>query len=253
MLITYKNHPVLEKIKTGKMGAIAYSPVDEYEIRKHGNTFQKFFNAEVSFYQKKIQIVSNPFADAMMLAFPKMLQSELIKKVETQSGTLLMGKAAFCYNIINSGGPDFCVNLIVFEGNALMAFISFSARSGEWTWATEKYKILFKGEVFSRLCQLLLVYVNFLKYAPVEIKHIGANKKVKDFHGKYCNQTDLPIEIMDSTWFTTLVKSEGFKVRGHFRLQNVGPELSQKRLVWVTEHEKQGYVRNFKRPINIDE
>lgn len=36
---------------------------------------------------------------------------------------------------------------------------------------------------------------------------------------KLRNNIPFDVKIMDSTWFTTICRNEGFKVRGHFRLQ----------------------------------
>jgi hypothetical protein len=64
---------------------------------------------------------------------------------------------------------------------------------------------------------------------------------------KYVNETALPIEILDSTWFTTIVRSEGFSVGaetgGFFRWQRFGPGSSQRKIIWVAPFEKKGYTR----------
>lgn len=49
---------------------------------------------------------------------------------------------------------------------------------------------------------------------------------------------------MDSKWFTNLVKSDGFKVRGHFRFQPKKKDgVWTKELIWINEFEKSGYNR----------
>ena len=109
-----------------------------------------------------------------------------------------------------------------------------------------------KNLIFTWLQIILSMHI-LIKYAPIETKVVGANKRVKDFNCKYVNDTDSGITILDSTWFTTLVKSEGFKVRGHFRLQPYGPGMKEKRLIWIKDFEKTGYTREAKRPLNDDE
>jgi hypothetical protein len=51
---------------------------------------------------------------------------------------------------------------------------------------------------------------------------------------------------MDSTWFTQLVISNAFNVRGHFRLQPCGPELKERKLIWIQDFQKSGYTRKAK-------
>jgi hypothetical protein len=78
---------------------------------------------------------------------------------------------------------------------------------------------------------------------PIETKIVAKGKKIAHGRQEYFNKTALPVEILDSTWFTTIVRREGFQVSGHFRLQPVGPERSERKLIWIDRYEKGGYVR----------
>ena len=81
----------------------------------------------------------------------------------------------------------------------------------------------------------------------MEIIESKAKSKTNVFNCKYLNETNSDIEYLDSKWFTTLINSKGFKVRGFFRMQ---PKKKNgewtKELIWVEEFEKKGYVRNAK-------
>jgi hypothetical protein len=57
------------------------------------------------------------------------------------------------------------------------------------------------------------------------------------------NETKYAVEILDSTWFTTIIRSEGFRVGGHFRMEPYGPGMAQKKLIWIEPFEKTGYTR----------
>lgn len=59
---------------------------------------------------------------------------------------------------------------------------------------------------------------------------------------KYASEIEMPIKIVDSTWFTTLIKSNAFKVSGHFHLQLYGIGLKEKKLIWISEYIKDGIV-----------
>jgi len=80
------------------------------------------------------------------------------------------------------------------------------------------------------------------KYAEIETKEVAARKRVVDHSGKYVNTTDLNVTYLDSKWFTTLVRSEGFNVRGHFRLQPFGEGLKERKLIGISDFLKQGYT-----------
>lgn len=92
----------------------------------------------------------------------------------------------------------------------------------------------------------ILTMVLFIKYCELETKIIKAGKKENHIGIKYLNETSQQIEILDSTWFTTIVRSEGFNVRGHFRFQPCGHNLSERKLIWVSDYEKNGYTKNAK-------
>lgn len=96
----------------------------------------------------------------------------------------------------------------------------------------------------------ILTLILFLKYCEVETKVIPAGKKGNHIGNKYVNESKQRIEILDSTWFTTIVKSEGFTVGaengGFFKLQPYGPNNSQRKLIWVLPYEKEGYTRKAK-------
>jgi hypothetical protein len=87
----------------------------------------------------------------------------------------------------------------------------------------------------------------FKKYADVETKVIDGQSKLKDNKDKFINDLKLPITYLDSKWFTNIVRSDGFMVSGHFRLQ---PKKSNgewtKELIWIEEFEKTGYTSNAK-------
>jgi hypothetical protein len=90
----------------------------------------------------------------------------------------------------------------------------------------------------------------FQKFCEVETKVVPPGKKSSYRFENYVNDTALPVEILDSTWFTTIVRSDAFTVGGKdggfFRWQRCGPGLSEKKLVWVPAFEKKGYVRKAK-------
>lgn len=86
----------------------------------------------------------------------------------------------------------------------------------------------------------------FIKYCPIETKMIKAGKKDKVVGNKYVNETKSDIEILDSGWFTTIIRSEGFGVGGHFRMQPYGPANAMRKLIWINPFEKTGYTRTAK-------
>lgn len=97
--------------------------------------------------------------------------------------------------------------------------------------------------VWSFLCML-----GFLKFCDIETKIIVPKEKYRDSKkNRYFNETKSKIEILDSTWFTTIVRDEDFEVSGHFRLQPYGPGRRNKRWIYINDFTKHGYVRRAKK------
>lgn len=62
--------------------------------------------------------------------------------------------------------------------------------------------------------------------------------------GKWMNESNGLVRIVDSTWNKKIIKGDGFQVSGHRRLQPCGPGLRHRKLIWVDDFEKTGYTRN---------
>lgn len=88
-----------------------------------------------------------------------------------------------------------------------------------------------------------VVFYMFKSYACVETKIIEPHSRIKDIGCKYINETSLPITYLDSKWFTNLVRSGAFKVRGHFRLQPKKADgVWTRELIWINDFLKTGYT-----------
>lgn len=92
----------------------------------------------------------------------------------------------------------------------------------------------------------LMCFKTFLRYCDIETKIVNAKRKDRHLGEKYVNETDSNVEILDSTYFTTISRTEGFGVNGHFRLQPHGPNNSKRKLIWISDFEKSGYTRQAK-------
>ena len=96
---------------------------------------------------------------------------------------------------------------------------------------------------FEKSLAIIILFKMFKSYADVETKVLKPHSKLKTISCKYVNDTKLELTYLDSKWFTNLVKSEGFNVRGHFRLQ---PKKKNgqwtKELIWINKFEKTGYT-----------
>jgi len=99
--------------------------------------------------------------------------------------------------------------------------------------------------MFETIMPLLTIY----HFAEIETKTIEQGKVRKTIIGneKYINETQVPIQVINSNWFTNIYRSVGFNVSGHFRLQPCGENSKKRKLIWINGFEKQGYTRLAKK------
>lgn len=174
----------------------------------------------------------------------KLASEEFLK--EKNFGTILTRANAYCYFFDENGF------VLYFFRETLEAFI-WNTYEGEkrgmhiWTDmggiygnCKHRQEVEFGVAVFRTIPITLL----FLKYAKIETKELKPGKKETFSNDKWINNTRQNITIVDSLWFTTLVNSGAFNVRGHFRLQ---PYKDRKELIWISEFEKKGYTRKAKK------
>jgi len=67
--------------------------------------------------------------------------------------------------------------------------------------------------------------------------------------GKIINEVRHPLIVVTSKWNVTSVRTEGFAVSGHFRLQRVGEGRQSTRVIWIDPFEKKGYIRTAKKDL----
>jgi len=100
-------------------------------------------------------------------------------------------------------------------------------------------------------CQNYMLYLlnacTFLKYADVEVINVYGNqrKMLPDKSDVIENKSGVRVQYIDSRWIREIIRLEGFKVRGHFRLQPIKDEEGEwtRKLIYINEFEKHGYHR----------
>lgn len=265
MKINYKN-TALELLENPKNVAI-HTPGGGYHNKPltKGQDLTLLYTLQDQFanpdfsdsFKNKIQYVTRSFYEAYKKAANK-LRPVCLKEPIQDSGVLIFNfehhTQTLFYRIQNEGSGE------AKDINAMM--IMFTSHSKSDSYALDLFGILshddesfaeyvWKGFVdegrdLSWFISDLLLFKTFLKYVEVETKIIPGNKK--DFHigTKYLNETKDKIEILDSTYFTTISRTEGFGVRGHFRLQPYGVGMQERRLQWISDFQKNGYTRTAK-------
>ena len=100
------------------------------------------------------------------------------------------------------------------------------------------------------------IFLLFKKYANVETYLIEAGQKQfmeVDFSPIECktpehkakNEAGINVIVLDSLWYTTICREEGFMVSGHFRLQPFKDSMGHwtRKIIYIAAYEKHGYHR----------
>ncbi len=251
MLYTYRKFPILERLRTGSMSNFKVLPEDanSFDFNQQA-LIEGLWKAHYKYFSKNIQNITAPFYETYCVSRMKILNDlrENFEGIEPTYGTFLIGDYTYCYYLRESEGiTDCCV--FFFRGETLGGFC-YKKRGESFGWYSLYHPHVEENVsmqiLYNSLFQEITCLINFLKYVEVETKFVGANRRSKYFNVKYVNQTDFDIRQLDSTYFTTLIKTEGFGVRGHFRLQPCGKEMKSRRLIWINDFQKHGYTREAK-------
>lgn len=95
----------------------------------------------------------------------------------------------------------------------------------------------------------LLLFLQFAEIEVVEILGTENDKpvKIRISNEKYLSESSVPIEIINSNWFKSIIRKAAFRVSGHFRLQPYGVNNSLRKLIWISEFQKDGYIMPAKK------
>lgn len=230
---------------------IEKSPI-EYK-RQVGLSVVQEFPKVAHLFKSKIQYISDPFHQAYLAGSSK-LASVLDSEPINESGTFISRSTpsetnTIFYHITSEGkNENFKLYAVIFffckqtgKDKPSLAIIVQSNLKGFKSYLSEVagHNNMDEMSIIADIFSLIL----FMKYCELEVKEIKAGKKDTHVGTKYVNDSPYNIQILDSTWFTTIVRSEGFHVRGHFRMQPYGPNMSQKKLIWISDFDKSGYTK----------
>jgi len=90
-------------------------------------------------------------------------------------------------------------------------------------------------------------------FAPTEVKVVhDKNRRVqmgKGIMNKVIADSGLvvPVNIIDSSYLTTIIHVDATSVRGHFRVQPCGKMKQDRKMIWINPYEKGPYKRTAKK------
>lgn len=84
--------------------------------------------------------------------------------------------------------------------------------------------------------------LSYIIFGDITEMHIPKKSRKSIGLNTWLNNSNLNITFCDTLW-KQRINTDGFKVRGHFRLQPCGTDWKEKKLIWIEEFQKHGYNR----------
>lgn len=98
-----------------------------------------------------------------------------------------------------------------------------------------QYPLLTK---FVRLLLYICLSEITVEFLPPNSKTSGTKKE-----GKIVNNSKSDVIVVGSKWNTISIRTEGFDVNGHFRLQPCGKNRQDVKMIWIDAFKKHGYIK----------
>lgn len=244
MKINNRSHLPLSYLSTDRLEDILVHKDELESLYKLYPYFYEDWANNRQAFSSEINVVSDSFIQAVIKASSKIIH---LYNDLTSSGINLQIKGSWIINesiyFINSSiNPSKNIFYHFSKKGKLLSYYRFMSLDSK---PISFNASLLDGSNYKH--ENAIVYITLLslfkKYAQVETKILKPmTRRVLDFGVKYINETKQNITLLNSTWFTTLIRSESFNVRGHFRLQ---PKKKDGKwtheIIWINEYQKQGY------------
>lgn len=261
MRISYKNNPAIEYLNRNKLGVIPIIEGDVSSFNIIKEDAKNSFSESIDCFRSEVNIISQYFANACEKNDKKLIglyEDFCINDIADLNvcGTYIFNGLTFMIDHkMKKGSEDMFINFFIFgKRGEILAFLHHGEVGGmEIFWASNHVGINnlheLKKAVMSWFIRVVVFYL-FKNYAEVETKHVKPNQVLRGIGCNYSNGTNNNVTFLDCKWFTNIVRSDGFKVRGHFRLQKYGYGLSKIKIIWINDFEKEGYTSKAKTLIN---
>jgi hypothetical protein len=261
MNITIKQNPVFQILNGNLSFDISESlPTgNEFKIWKQ-EEIRSFIGKDLNSFRQNAMYVQQSFFNALHLSHDS-LQKALTKdsdyiysNLKYSKGVILTIDGGHCFYSIDTINRTFTA-IIVFDKDPVFGFFNKPINSKDDDSAT-KYYLGKKFEHFNdnqeaieelnRFLYTVFHIPLFRTFADHDVISISGQSKGKLNKINYKNRNNHSINVLDSTWYTSIARTEGFMVSGHLRMQACGAGLTERKLIYIDSFEKHGYIRKAK-------
>jgi len=272
MKLNYKNFPILQLVKEKAhspfTGAIGLIPEYATHVKANMKTIEEFWKyivigihdgtSQIDYITEPIRkLIDDDFkvGDKLHRERDKVHDASGIFLTAPKSlNALPVGICYLYYFVTDTENEQTYFTTLLAAGNMILAFELGVYKHGTFP-AIELSESSFNAisdndpnHQEGYAMQMALQFLMFKHCAELEIKVIDSRpnqtpSRVKIGKEKFLSEFPLPVTIINSTWFTKVIRTEGFKVGAHLRWQPYGPGRSEKKLIMIKEFQKHGYTR----------
>lgn len=257
MVINRKSYPIVDDIVNGRLKSVQFMSIDDdFSGSLNRIVFDEVFSKHSKNFSKELFVVSKSYLEAMYLAEDKIhdlistdMQGESFK-IDLQGCYIVKGILYAC-DLQFVSASKFSGAIYIFLPSGVP--YAYMIRPITNIWISHDADIAASDiqgsfDYMLGLINILLYIKMFQLYAKSDIKIVKPKATLKKIEEGYLkNESTVPVTYLDSKWFTTIVRSEGFRVRGHFRLQPRKIEGEWvKRIIWIEDFMKTGYTSKAK-------
>jgi hypothetical protein len=166
---------------------------------------------------------------------------KILSQVPEQKSTYMLGSQNML-RFIKENEMVYCFYLFLDKNTSHVrySFFNINTSSGEVSASEDEFTV----DCIDKFLRLVI----FIEMSKIETKILKPNEKTGTIKtGKYINVHIKNVTIVDSSWNKYVIRAHGFVVSGHFRLQPYGAERKLRRLIFIEEFVKSGYVRRPKK------
>ncbi len=176
--------------------------------------FKDLVNKDGNFFKEKIQLLTRPFLEAFEKGKSR-LADVFDKEEMEETGVFLTQLGSYTntyfyylktYIVDGQWNADYCLLVFTKHSQAEMPGLDlcvFETNESTKTFIYKEWEDQGRGREW--WMAWLITLPLFLKYCSLETKIVKGNRKEHHVGQKYVNETKYPIEILDSTWFTTII------------------------------------------------
>lgn len=99
------------------------------------------------------------------------------------------------------------------------------------------------NEDMGRVIIIFLASLWYKQHAGIEIKKVPGKTKTKLFNCVYKNDCKLPVDILDTNWYTTIIRVKPVLRRSHNRTVRYGKGRGKSKIIFVPATLVNGYTR----------